>query len=264
MTIELVDGHAGTSHIGSDDLAALNTALVGFKDCVMSYGTMFALSFSTANTATLGSGVGLVGGRRFWNDSSMTLTFDGGTASNNRIDLVVARYAKDSSGVETVSIVIIKGTPTTGTAVRPSSTANDLELWAVPFSGITVGTPERVFTLVNPVSEAQHEDEVLYSGAAKRSVALSEAIGNYSHLRITIQNAQGHKSTVTVPAETNTYPFTTQGTTGGTTWVVFGWLEVGTKTVSVAQQLNMPIEAFVPGTCTNNVDCRLTLVEGIF
>lgn len=263
MTIELVDGHAGTAHIGSDDLAALNTALVGSKNCVLSYDSKFALSFSTANTATLGAGVGLVGGRRFRNDSSMTLTFDSGTANKNRIDLVVARYAKDSSGVESVSIVVIKGTPTTGTATRPSSTVNDLNLWAVPFNGINVGTPERICTLVYPVEQAQREDEILYSGSASKSVPIDEDISNYSSLRITVQNAQGHKSTVTVPATTGTYPFTTQGTTDGTTWVVFGWIGISTKTISVQQQLNMPISAFVPGTCTNNVDCRIPLVEGI-
>ncbi len=262
MTVELVDGHAGTSHIGSDDLAALNTGLIGAEDCVLSYGAKFSLSFSTANSATLGSGVGLVGGRRFWNDSAVAVTFDSGTANKNRIDLVAARYAKDSSGVESVSIVVIKGTSTTGTAAKPSATANDLVLWEVPFTGINVGTPTRACTLITPVGEAQREDVALYSGSASRSVSVG-GIDGYRYLRITVQNAQGHKSAVIVPATSGTYPFTTQGTTDGTTWVVFGWLSVTTKTVSVQQQLNMPISAFVPGTCTNNVDCRVAQVDGI-
>lgn len=152
MAFEIVDGMTGTKHISSDDLAALNTATVGKADCVLEYGDDFALTMQSANSATLGTGVGMVGGKRFWNQAATNLTVQSGTQGQKRNDLVVARYAKTSAGIESITPVVIKGTPTTGTAADPKVTANDLKLWRVPLNGISVGTPVRLFDPVTSLA----------------------------------------------------------------------------------------------------------------
>uniref|UniRef100_UPI002FDDE343 hypothetical protein n=1 Tax=Parolsenella catena TaxID=2003188 RepID=UPI002FDDE343 len=152
MAFEIVDGMTGTKHISSDDLAALNTATVGKADCVLEYGNDFALTMASANTATLGTGVGMVGGKRFWNQASTSLTIQSGTQGQKRNDLVVARYAKTSAGIESITPVVIKGTPTTGTPADPNTTANDLRLWRIPLNGINAGTPVRLFEPVTPLA----------------------------------------------------------------------------------------------------------------
>ena len=152
MAFEIVDGMTGTKHISSDDLAALNTATVGKADCVLEYGNDFALTMASANSATLGTGVGMVGGKRFWNQAPTSLTIQSGTQGQKRNDLVVARYAKTSAGIESITPVVIKGTPTTGTPADPATTANDLKLWRVPLNGITVGTPVKLFSPVTPLA----------------------------------------------------------------------------------------------------------------
>ena len=152
MAFEIVDGMTGTKHISSDDLAALNTATVGKADCVLEYGNDFALTMASANTATLGTGVGMVGGKRFWNQASTSLTIQSGTQGQKRNDLVVARYAKTSAGIESITPVVIKGTPTTGTPADPNTTANDLRLWRIPLNGINAGTPVRLFAPVTPLA----------------------------------------------------------------------------------------------------------------
>ena len=152
MAFEIVDGMTGTKHISSDDLAALNTATVGKADCVLKYGNDFALTMASANSATLGTGVGMVGGKRFWNQAPTSLTIQSGTQGQKRNDLVVARYAKTSAGIESITPVVIKGTPTTGTPADPATTANDLKLWRVPLNGITVGTPVKLFSPVTPLA----------------------------------------------------------------------------------------------------------------
>ena len=152
MAFEIVDGMTGTKHISSDDLAALNTATVGKADCVLKYGNDFALTMASANSATLGTGVGMVGGKRFWNQAATSLTIQSGTQGQKRNDLVVARYAKTSAGIESITPVVIKGTPTTGTPADPATTANDLKLWRVPLNGITVGTPVKLFSPVTPLA----------------------------------------------------------------------------------------------------------------
>lgn len=145
MAFEIVDGMTGTKHISSDDLSALNVATIGKANCVLKYGDDFKLTMASANSATLGTGVGMVGGKRFWNQAATSLTVQSGTQGQKRNDLVVARYAKTSAGIESITPVVVKGTPSTGTAADPATTSNDLKLWRIPLNGISVGTPVRLF-----------------------------------------------------------------------------------------------------------------------
>lgn len=148
MAFEIVDGMTGTKHISSDDLSALNVATIGKANCVLKYGDDFKLTMASANSATLGTGVGMVGGKRFWNQAATSLTVQSGTQGQNRNDLVVARYAKTGAGIESITPVVIKGTPSTGTAADPATTSNDLKLWRIPLKGISTGTPVKLFDTV--------------------------------------------------------------------------------------------------------------------
>lgn len=148
MAFEIVDGMTGTKHISSDDLSALNVATIGKANCVLKYGNDFKLTMASANSATLGTGVGMVGGKRFWNQAATSLTVQSGTQGQKRNDLVVARYTKTSAGIESITPVVIKGTPSTGTAADPATTSNDLKLWRIPLNGISVGTPVKLFDTV--------------------------------------------------------------------------------------------------------------------
>ena len=172
MAFEIVDGMTGTKHISSDDLSALNVATIGKADCVLKYGDDFALTMQSANSATLGTGVGMVGGKRFWNQAATSLTVQSGTQGQKRNDLVVARYAKTSAGIESITPVVIKGTPTTGTAADPDVTANDLKLWRVPLDGISVGDPVKLF---DPVASLA----TLKDSVSPRTVAKTTAGGVY-------------------------------------------------------------------------------------
>lgn len=156
MAFEIVDGMTGTKHISSDDLSALNIATIGKADCVLKYGDDFKLTMASANSATLGTGVGMVGGKRFWNQATTSLTVQSGTQGQKRNDLVVARYAKTSAGIESITPVVIKGTPSTGTAADPATTSNDLKLWRIPLNGISVGTPVRLFTPMASLATLGH------------------------------------------------------------------------------------------------------------
>lgn len=167
MAFEIVDGMTGTKHISSDDLSALNVATIGKADCVLKYGDDFKLTMASANRATLGTGVGMVGGKRFWNQAATSLTVESGTQGQKRNDLVVARYAKTAAGIESITPVVIKGTPATGTAADPATTSNDLKLWRIPLNGITVGTPVRLFDPMT--SLAKLEDSVSHDNTKNKS-----------------------------------------------------------------------------------------------
>ncbi len=190
MAFEIVDGMTGTKHISSDDLSALNIATIGESNCVLNYGDNFNMTMTNANTATLGTGVGMVGGKRFWNQAATNLTIQSGTQGQKRNDLIVARYAKTSAGIESITPVVIKGTQTTGTAADPDVTANDLKLWRVPLDGISVGDPEPLFsvlttlaTLGDSVSHTTLGDWTILriSGLTIASTTLKGTASNFSN-----------------------------------------------------------------------------------
>lgn len=177
MAFEIVDGMTGTKHISSDDLAALNTATVGKADCVLEYGDDFALTMASANSATLGTGVGMVGGKRFWNQAAVSLTVQSGTQGQKRNDLIVARYAKDGSGIESITPVVIKGTPSADAAADPEVTANDLKLWRIPLDGINAGAPVRLFETVEPLASLGQTSYAVSSSEGRISVDVCTAFG---------------------------------------------------------------------------------------
>lgn len=177
MAFEIVDGMTGTKHISSDDLAALNTATVGKADCVLEYGDDFALTMASANSATLGTGVGMVGGKRFWNQAATSLTIQSGTQGQKRNDLVVARYAKTSAGIESITPVVIKGAPSADAAADPEVTANDLKLWRIPLDGINAGAPVRLFETVEPLASLGQTSYAVSSSDGRISVDVCTACG---------------------------------------------------------------------------------------
>lgn len=177
MAFEIVDGMTGTKHISSDDLAALNTATVGKADCVLEYGDDFALTMASANSATLGTGVGMVGGKRFWNQAATSLAIQSGTQGQKRNDLVVARYAKTSAGIESIEPVVIKGTPSADAAADPEVTANDLKLWRIPLDGINAGAPVKLFETVEPLASLGQTSYAVSSSDGRISVDECTACG---------------------------------------------------------------------------------------
>ena len=169
MSFEIVDGMTGTKHISSDDLSALNTATIGEENCVLRYGDSFELTMASANSATLGTGVGMVGGRRFWNQAPTSLTIQSGTQGMKRNDLIVARYSRTTAGIESIEPVVIKGTPSAGAPADPEATANDLKLWRVTLDGINVSSTTALFETVPTLAEL---------AGPHKSVVKSARLGN--------------------------------------------------------------------------------------
>lgn len=159
MGIELVTGFTGKAHISSLDVAKFNAGALGPGEYVFAgvKDDKLKATMASSNKVHISSGNAMMQGRHFWVDAAgVDLTVQTGTQSQKRNDLVVARYAKNAStGVESVSLVVIKGTPTTGTPADPSYTrgdilngnalTNDMPLWRIPLNGITVGTPVQLF-----------------------------------------------------------------------------------------------------------------------
>lgn len=156
MTIELVDGKAGTSHISSEDKAIIHQAKFSKSDVVFDWGDVFKCTMGSANRATIGTGCASIQGLDWHITAAESVTISNGSQGMKRNDIICAHYHRDSStGVEKVELAVLKGTPNATAAADPTipsgkilSGAVDayMPLWRIPLDGITVGTPVRLFT----------------------------------------------------------------------------------------------------------------------
>lgn len=155
MTVELITGHAGAAHISSADAGWYNAGTVGDGKYVMDTGAQLEATVQSANLVTIGVGDAVFEGRHVRVSAVENVAIDNGAQGMNRNDIICIRYAYDSMlDVESASIVVLKGTASSGTPSDPtipsgsilggSSTAY-MPLWRIPISGITVGTPESMY-----------------------------------------------------------------------------------------------------------------------
>lgn len=155
MTIELVDGKAGTAHISSEDKAIIHQAKFGTSDMVFEWGDAMSCTMQSANKAVIGTGCASIQGLDWHITNPETVTIQSGSSGKNRNDIICAHYHRETStGVEKVELVAFKGVPSDGAAVDPTipsakilNGAADayMPLWRIPLTGITAGTPVRLF-----------------------------------------------------------------------------------------------------------------------
>lgn len=155
MTVELITGHAGSAHISAADDGWLNVGIVGSGNYVLDTGTQFACNVQSANLVTIGIGDALFEGRHVRVSATENVALDNGAQGVNRNDIICIKYEYDSStSVESASLEVIKGTAVSGTPTDPTipsgsilegATAAYMALWRIPISGITVGTPVKMY-----------------------------------------------------------------------------------------------------------------------
>lgn len=163
MTVELITGFAGTPHIGSDDIGAFQAGIVGPGDYALTTGNQLKATMSNANTIAVQSGDAVLNGRHVHLTGTTTATVQSGTQGQKRNDLAVLRYTKNTTtGVETCSLVVLKGTPATGTPADPAHNTGsildgvataDMPLYRIPLDGITVGTLVPLFNVLKPMKD---------------------------------------------------------------------------------------------------------------
>lgn len=155
MTVELITGHAGSAHVSSADAGWLNAGTFGTGKYVLDTQTKFACNVQSANLVTVGTGDAVFEGRHVRVSATENVAIDNGAQGVNRNDIVCIKYEYDNgTSEESASLAVVKGTAVSGTPSDPtipsgsilsgSSTAY-MPLWRIPISGITVGTPEKMY-----------------------------------------------------------------------------------------------------------------------
>lgn len=159
---ELVTGHAGKAHATAEQAAGLNAGILGLDDYVLNVHNKFEITVVSANKVTIGTGELVMQGRHVSQGTPEDLIVTNGSQGQKRNDLIVCRYTKGSQNIESAKLVVVRGTPTTGTPTDPAvnttspldgGTTYDMPLYRIPLDGITIGTPVALFNVLKPMSD---------------------------------------------------------------------------------------------------------------
>ena len=157
MTIELVDGHANKPHISGDDLGDFKAGILGNDGYVFNRANKLAATLNGSNSVTIATGSGILpnSGRHFRVTAPETLTITSGTQGQNRNDLCVVRASTSDDGttVENAQLLILRGTPTSGTASDPETQEGDLVLYRFQLTGVSVAEPIALFSVMVPYND---------------------------------------------------------------------------------------------------------------
>lgn len=170
MAIELITGRGGAAHIDSADIGAYQAYTVGPEIYIL-HGAEATLT--DPNTVHVSAGEILAQGRHVRiTGAGEDLAIDNGLSAYNRIDVVAFKYERDADGIESVSMVVVKGTPVAGNPSIPNmpTVGNVLDnastaywpLYSVRVNGLAPQTPEAIAE-GNPVGGA---DRVVAEGTS--------------------------------------------------------------------------------------------------
>lgn len=194
--MELITGYQLEDHVTSLQDAMWHRG-IWKDDCIISVGENLKAEIISNNEIRVRSGILNMHGKFCSIDMNTydSLTINNGTAGENRIDLIVARYEKNNeTQVEDVSLKVIQGTPSTSTPSVPSYTEGNIDngdlvaelpVFRVNIEGINiVGVDNLIdtvpaFTDMNPT--------LLFQGAIKTGdIKLNDNMYNYRFLYIKV------------------------------------------------------------------------------
>ena len=177
----LMDGFADGPHVTEVQIGLANQAVIGPDDYVLEGGRESEAQILTNNSIRIFDGVYCIQGRRdvIPANGYTDVTIANGSQSMNRNDIIVRRYKKDeSSEIETTEYAVIKGTPSSGTAVDPEVTIGDIRsratlhemtLYRVKLTGLNITAVEPMFNILKNMASLQKELAELNSNSIIKS-----------------------------------------------------------------------------------------------
>lgn len=194
--MQIVTGYTGTEHIKSMHDRSRIAGISGLGTYILNTGSKLAATLQSANTVRISNGDLVMQGTHATIEagSYQDITIENGTQGQKRNDLIVARYEKRAQNpqTESVTLKVIKGTPTTGTPADPSYEegnilAGDLvaetPLYRVPIDGITPGEPVPLYDVLMPMADLQSDLEELRDSVSQVKVFSGSRVITFSSER---------------------------------------------------------------------------------
>lgn len=165
MALHLITGFAGVEHVTADNAGHLNAQILGAQNFIFAFGEQFRSNLNSNNEVRIYDGMGIVNGRQFELPAGtyQDMTIENGEQSMFRNDLIVARYSLNANtGIETIALTVIKGTPNESQGVDPEyNTGNILEgatdvdfpLYRIKLDGLNVTDVEALFEVKGNIAD---------------------------------------------------------------------------------------------------------------
>ena len=175
--------------VSAESDGALFAGIFGSAKYVLENGSQFKAEVQSNNIVKISDGDAVMYGRHVRipaNDSAL-VTINNGHAGTNRVDLIVFRYTKDSTGKETVDLVVIQGEDFTGTATAPTAVdgniltgamQSDFPLYTVELNGINIVKVNPLFNVIGNISKLKEELTELNSNLTKANNILTNMESN--------------------------------------------------------------------------------------
>lgn len=150
--------------VSAESDGALFAGIFGSAKYVLENGSQFKAEVQSNNIVKISDGDAVMYGRHVRipaNDSAL-VTINNGHSGTNRIDLIVFRYTKDSTGKETVDLAVIQGEDSTGTATAPATIDGDIltgamqadfPLYRVELNGLNIVSVTAMFDVIGNISQ---------------------------------------------------------------------------------------------------------------
>ena len=241
----LVTGsHGDDPHVESKHDALMHAAMLGRSGYILkTRNWTMKPTAKDANNITIPAWDLVVEGRQIYIAAPTDVNIQSGSQGQKRRDLIVARYALNSgTGVETVTLEVIKGKPSAATPADPGietgsiiggAIVSDLPLCRVNLDGITITSIDTLVNVMQPLEDVW--DSLTQRSTTWRvpysnnSISLTRvgdicfAGGNVKFNQSGENNYTQARETIPVgyrPAETSNVPIAVFG--GNTTFILYG------------------------------------------
>lgn len=165
MAIDIVDAFQGKPHVTADDVGGFKAGIVGEEDYILPAGEQMKATVISNNKIRIAEGEAVMQGRH-WRIKPNTYedaTIENGAQNMNRKDAIIARYTKNAdTGIEKVELAVLKGTPTSGTAIAPAqekgnilegTMKHEMLLYIVSLKGLNIESVTKEFNMIMSMSK---------------------------------------------------------------------------------------------------------------
>lgn len=164
MATELITGLGDEPHVDAGDVGGFQAGIVGVEDYVLPAGEQMKATVISNNKIRIAEGEAVMQGRH-WRIKPNTyedVTIENGAQNMNRKDAIIARYTKNAdTGIEKVELAVLKGTPTSGTAIAPAqekgnilegTMKHEMLLYIVSLKGLNIESVTEEFNVLMNMS----------------------------------------------------------------------------------------------------------------
>ena len=178
--MDIITGYTGKAHVTAEQDRDINIGIFGKGSCVLQTGQQLNAVVISNNEIRITDGVLIHQGcaASIKKNTTNSVTIANGSQGMKRIDLIVARYTKNtSSKVEAVEIKVIHGTPSESNPAVPPYTSGDIQggdltadmpLYQVEINGLTIADVKRLFTVRRSAAEFDTEVDSAKSTLSNR------------------------------------------------------------------------------------------------